>query len=184
MLNQHKSERVQIDRARSQLTPPTQLGVADRQSRDRAVGFPRTARIFFVGDAQVRLSSSPPCLPPPLGVALSGGTRFGGFALFARPFLRRMKAGMLSFLLPGSVTSGDLLGNARGYGDLQRTSGRPGECHIEMHPDKPKIVYCKDAKRKGKYPNTRFDFLGYCFGPKARGLPPGLPALGVKLGGS
>src|SRR4029077_18573023 len=24
-----------------------------------------------------------------------------------------------------------------------------------------------DAKRKGKYPNTRFDFLGYCFGPKA-----------------
>ena len=36
-----------------------------------------------------------------------------------------------------------------------------------MHPDKTKIVYCKDAKRKGKYPNTRFDFLGYCFGPKA-----------------
>ena len=23
------------------------------------------------------------------------------------------------------------------------------------------------AKRKGKHPNTRFDFLGYCFGPKA-----------------
>lgn len=41
------------------------------------------------------------------------------------------------------------------------------ECHLEMHPDKTKIVYCKDAKRKGKYPNTRFDFLGYCFGPKA-----------------
>src|SRR5215472_10537762 len=35
MLNQHKSERAQIDRARRQLAPPTQLGVAGRQSRER-----------------------------------------------------------------------------------------------------------------------------------------------------
>ena len=37
------------------------------------------------------------------------------------------------------------------------------ECRLEMHPTKTKIVYCKDGKRKGKYPNTKFDFLGYCF---------------------
>jgi RNA-directed DNA polymerase len=48
-----------------------------------------------------------------------------------------------------------------------KLAARFAECHLEMHPDKTKIVYCKDAKRKGKYPITRFDFLGYCFGPKA-----------------
>src|ERR1700724_244894 len=48
-----------------------------------------------------------------------------------------------------------------------KLAARFAECHLEMHPDKTKIVYCKDAKRKGKYPNTMFDFLGYRFGPKA-----------------
>jgi len=40
------------------------------------------------------------------------------------------------------------------------------ECHLEMHPTKTKVVYCKDGKRKGKYPNVKFDFLGYCFRPR------------------
>jgi RNA-directed DNA polymerase len=43
---------------------------------------------------------------------------------------------------------------------------RLAECHLEMHPTKTKIVYCKDKKRKGKYPNVQFDFLGYCFRPR------------------
>jgi group II intron reverse transcriptase/maturase len=37
------------------------------------------------------------------------------------------------------------------------------ECHLEMHPTKTKIVYCRDGKRKGNYPNVSFDFLGFCF---------------------
>lgn len=37
------------------------------------------------------------------------------------------------------------------------------ECGLQMHPDKTKIVYCKDGCRKGHYPNTSFDFLGYTF---------------------
>jgi hypothetical protein len=37
---------------------------------------------------------------------------------------------------------------------------------LEMHPTKTKVVYCKDGKRKGKYPNVKFDFLGYCFRPR------------------
>ena len=37
------------------------------------------------------------------------------------------------------------------------------ECGLELHPDKTKIVYCKDGSRKGTYPNTSFDFLGYTF---------------------
>ncbi len=40
------------------------------------------------------------------------------------------------------------------------------QCGLEMHPDKTKIVYCKDGQRKGKYPNTQFDFLGYTFRPR------------------
>ena len=42
------------------------------------------------------------------------------------------------------------------------------ECGLQMHPEKTKIVYCKDDNRKGEdYPNTKFDFLGYGF--QARG---------------
>jgi RNA-directed DNA polymerase len=40
---------------------------------------------------------------------------------------------------------------------------RFAECGLEMHPVKTQIVYCKDGQRKGKYPNTKFDFLGYTF---------------------
>ena len=37
------------------------------------------------------------------------------------------------------------------------------ECKLEFHPDKTKIVYCKDGARREKYSNTKFDFLGYTF---------------------
>ena len=37
------------------------------------------------------------------------------------------------------------------------------ECGLELHPQKTKIVYCKDGKRRGTYPVTTFDFLGYTF---------------------
>jgi RNA-directed DNA polymerase len=40
------------------------------------------------------------------------------------------------------------------------------ECGLQMHPEKTKIVYCKDELRKGNYPNTKFDFLGYGFQPR------------------
>jgi RNA-directed DNA polymerase len=43
---------------------------------------------------------------------------------------------------------------------------RLAECRLELHPTKTKIVYCKDGKRKGVYPNVKFDFLGYGFRPR------------------
>jgi len=43
---------------------------------------------------------------------------------------------------------------------------RLAECHLELHPTKTKIVYCRDGKRRRKYPNVKFDFLGYCFRPR------------------
>jgi RNA-directed DNA polymerase len=40
------------------------------------------------------------------------------------------------------------------------------ECGLEMHPEKTKIVYCKDGSRKERHPNRKFDFLGYTFRPR------------------
>ena len=45
-------------------------------------------------------------------------------------------------------------------------AARLAECGLEMHPDKTRIVYCKDGSRRGKYPNIQFDFLGYTFRPR------------------
>ena len=39
-------------------------------------------------------------------------------------------------------------------------------CGLELHPEKTKIVYCKDDFRKSTYPNEKFDFLGYTFQPR------------------
>jgi len=43
---------------------------------------------------------------------------------------------------------------------------RLAECKLELHPEKTKIVYCKDDDRQGNYPNEKFDFLGYTFRPR------------------
>ena len=39
-------------------------------------------------------------------------------------------------------------------------------CGLELHPEKTKIVYCKDATRIGDYDLHSFDFLGFCFRPR------------------
>lgn len=43
---------------------------------------------------------------------------------------------------------------------------RLSQCKLELHPEKTKIVYCKDEKRRGSYPNKSFVFLGYSFCPR------------------
>jgi RNA-directed DNA polymerase len=37
---------------------------------------------------------------------------------------------------------------------------------LELHPDKTKMAYCKDGKRKGSYKNESFVFLGFEFRPR------------------
>ena len=34
---------------------------------------------------------------------------------------------------------------------------------LRLHPDKTKIVYCQDGKRRGSYEHTAFTFLGFTF---------------------
>jgi len=48
-------------------------------------------------------------------------------------------------------------------GDLSR---RFAQCGLELHPLKTRVVYCKDADRRGNYAETSFDFLGYTFRPR------------------
>jgi len=40
---------------------------------------------------------------------------------------------------------------------------RLAACKLTLHPEKTKIVYCKDANRRGDFPNQSFDFLGFTF---------------------
>lgn len=46
---------------------------------------------------------------------------------------------------------------------LAQLGARFLECKLELHPEKTKIVYCKDDKRRGTHSETKFDFLGYTF---------------------
>jgi RNA-directed DNA polymerase len=56
---------------------------------------------------------------------------------------------------------------------------------LELHPEKTKVVYCKDGRRRGNAEHTSFDFLGYTFRARRangrRGLFVGfMPAMSQK----
>lgn len=50
---------------------------------------------------------------------------------------------------------------------LRNLGKRMQDCGLELHPEKTKIVYCKDYRRQGTYENVKFDFLGYSFQPRS-----------------
>jgi len=41
------------------------------------------------------------------------------------------------------------------------------ECKLQMHPEKAKIVYCKDSNRKEHHLDIQFTFLGFTFRPRS-----------------
>ncbi len=43
---------------------------------------------------------------------------------------------------------------------------RMDDVGLRLHPDKTKIVYCKDNIRRGDYKHTSFTFLGFTFRPR------------------
>jgi RNA-directed DNA polymerase len=45
-------------------------------------------------------------------------------------------------------------------------AARMTQVGLELHPDKTRIVYCKDAHRRGRYDHEQFTFLGYTFRPR------------------
>jgi hypothetical protein len=40
---------------------------------------------------------------------------------------------------------------------------------LRLHPDKTRIVYCRDGRRTGSFEHTAFDFLGFTFWARAVG---------------
>lgn len=50
---------------------------------------------------------------------------------------------------------------------LVQLGERLNECGLELHPQKTRIVYCKDVKRKRDHDEITFDFLGYTFRPRS-----------------
>ena len=49
---------------------------------------------------------------------------------------------------------------------LDNLNNRMMQCGLELHPDKTKLVYCKDYRRQGEHEHVKFDFLGYSFQPR------------------
>jgi len=45
-------------------------------------------------------------------------------------------------------------------------SERMVEVGLRLHPDKTKVVYCKDSNRRSSFADTEFTFLGYTFRPR------------------
>jgi len=43
---------------------------------------------------------------------------------------------------------------------------RLADIGLELHPDKTRIVYCKDSRRRRDYSHTSFTFCGYTFRPR------------------
>ncbi|MGF6479474.1 group II intron reverse transcriptase/maturase [Paraburkholderia sp. JPY419] len=50
---------------------------------------------------------------------------------------------------------------------MQAIASRLQACGLTMHPEKSKVVYCRDSNRTGQYPNVQFTFLGFTFRPRA-----------------
>jgi RNA-directed DNA polymerase len=43
---------------------------------------------------------------------------------------------------------------------------RLAEIGLELHPDKTKVVYCRDSRRRQEYELVSFTFCGYTFRPR------------------
>jgi RNA-directed DNA polymerase len=68
---------------------------------------------------------------------------------------------------------------------LAALDARMNQVGLQLHPDKTRIVYCKDANRKGSYEHEGFTFLGYDFRERTVDGPRGLfrsfsPAVSAK----
>ena len=56
--------------------------------------------------------------------------------------------------------------SSRPTGVRDAIAARLAQVGLELHPDKTRIVYCKDADRRDDHEVTSFTFLGYEFRPR------------------
>jgi RNA-directed DNA polymerase len=64
----------------------------------------------------------------------------------------------------------DVIVHARSEREARRLraaiASRLAQCGLELNERKTRIVYCKDASRRGSHEHESFDFLGYTFRPR------------------
>jgi RNA-directed DNA polymerase len=56
---------------------------------------------------------------------------------------------------------------------LAAIGARMEQVGLRLHPDKTRIVYCQDGRRRGSHEHTSFTFLGMSFGSERRGTSTG-----------
>jgi len=61
---------------------------------------------------------------------------------------------------------------------LTKVQDRFKECGLKAHPEKTKLVYCKDFRRKKKGKPVKFEFLGFSFRPESKRSKDGKMYLG------
>ena len=52
---------------------------------------------------------------------------------------------------------------ARAREVLAAITERMEQVGLRLHPEKTRIVYCRDGRRRGSYEHTEFTFLGFTF---------------------
>ncbi|WP_376991218.1 reverse transcriptase domain-containing protein [Cupriavidus pinatubonensis] len=58
---------------------------------------------------------------------------------------------------------------------MRSIATRLAACGLTMHPEKSKIVYCRDSNRSERHPHASFTFLGFTFRPRKARSPQGGP---------
>ena len=65
----------------------------------------------------------------------------------------------------------DIICHCRSKGEAvalkRKLEQRFNACHLELHPQKTRIAYCKTQYKQEKHEHVSFDFLGYTFQPRS-----------------
>jgi RNA-directed DNA polymerase len=72
--------------------------------------------------------------------------------------------------VPFAIYADDMVAHTKTQAQAHRVmeglNKRLQQCGLSLHPEKTKIVYCKDSKRRLESEHIAFDFLGYTFRPR------------------
>jgi RNA-directed DNA polymerase len=108
-------------------------------------------------------------------VARKSGTPQGGVVspLIANAFLHFAFDAWMADLysdVPFERYADDIVIHCRTQDEAERlrraVAERLARCKLAVHPQKTKVVYCKDSNRPGNYTHESFDFLGFTFRPR------------------
>jgi RNA-directed DNA polymerase len=108
-------------------------------------------------------------------IARDRGTPQGGVIspLLANIFLHHVFDDWMRRELPGCPFeryADDVVIHCSSHDEASRVKAaveaRLRQCKLEAHPEKTRIVYCRDGNRRKDHEHIQFDFLGYSFRPR------------------